>query len=616
MFEKKDDLPQLRTGPNTSKTGEHNGNTSNGGGNQADNQGKGFTKVTLESEPAAGEVNLTGLWRGELADGEVEIHITHGGQLVEGIKVSHGRYVPQGKVFFRGAHQGKAVFHGKGVKAGLNYSNPVWHPVQFTVIDANSLLVHGDAYGDLMFKRAGTANVKPTAAVQTATAGTAGGATTGGEKKEEGFFFQRDPDAPLRPKSFSPRAEMLSFSPKVLITPEAYMRIQLYVEIGRLEVGWLGTATQLPNGNFLIDQTFLLEQEVTGTETELSVDGQNKLVEELLSPGTDAALDRVNRLRFWGHSHVRMGTSPSGTDESTMMRFANEGMPFYLRGIFNKLGRGEFTIYYYDRGFRICDAPWAVYDPATKKVLLEGHETNRWGYGYRSSGWRRDNTTVYKRSGGDAPNLNQVNGPGVQQTQPGGVNWQQNPMRPSFELPAELVPSDELRREVEAEFAAKVTERTYTFRWREAFGFGGGNDNGPDDVGGQVIVPGDADAEIGTTTGGVNHGIPPVIDGGDGPPTGTGTQKFGGSPNGANGGNANTNQGTGFFDWFFNLFKDDSPPRPQQPTQKKPCACKKCQAQRAAAQQPPQVEQPGNKAGGPTTGGKPKSEVGPKDDTQ
>lgn len=611
MFEKKDDLPQLRTGPQTSLPGKKNEGTA-GGGNQADNQGQGGTKVTLESEPAAGEVNLTGLWRGELADGEVEIHITHGGQLVEGIKVSHGRYVPQGKVFFRGAHQGKAVFHGKGVKAGLNYSNPVWHPVQFTVMDANTLLVHGDSYGDLIFKRAGTANVKPAAVTQTPTTGVAG--TTGGvttEKKEEGYFFQREPDAPLRPKSFNPRAEMLSFSPKVLITPEAYMRIQLYVEIGRLEVGWLGTATQLPNGNFLIDQTFLLEQEVTGTETELSVDGQNKLVEELLGPGTDAALDRVNRLRFWGHSHVRMGTSPSGTDESTMMRFANEGMPFYLRGIFNKLGRGEFTIYYYDRGYRVCDAPWAVYDPATKKTLLEGHEAGRWGYGYRNN-WRRDNTTVYKRSGG----MNQTSGPGSQTSGPnGGVNWQ-SPMNPVFELPAELVPSDELRREVEAEFAAKVTERTYTFRWREAFGFGGGNDNGPDDVGGQVIVPGDADAEIDATARGGNPDVPPVIDGGDGPPTGTGTQKVGGQPVWSNT-TTNNNKGTGFFDWFFNLFKDDSPPRPQQPTEKKPCNCKKCQDQRAAAQQPPKVE-PGNNAVGQTngSGGKPKSNDGPKDDTQ
>lgn len=611
MFEKNDDLPQLKTGPNAGKPGIPGGDT---GTNKGDETAKP-TPTPTGAETQNTEVNLTGLWRGDLADGEVEIHITHGGQLVEGIKVSEGKYVPLGKVFFRGAYQGKSVFHGKGVKAGFGYSNPVWHPIQFTIIDANTLLVHGDAYGDLMFKRAGKQTVKATPF--TAQPTTTGTGTTGGsaDKKEEGggYFFQRDPDAPLRPKHFSPRAEMLSFSPKVLITPEAYMRIQLYVEIGRLEVGWLGTATQLPNGNFLIDQTFLLEQEVTGTETELSVEGQNKLVEELLTPGTDAALDRVNRLRFWGHSHVRMGTGPSGTDESTMMRFATEGMPFYLRGIFNKLGRGEFTIYYYDRGYRICDAPWAVWDPASKKIILEGSEAGRYGYrGYQSSqyrpSWKRDEdrgTTVINRH---PANQDAKGNEPWRSSQP----WNSNSSSgPAFELPAQLIPSAELRREVEEEFAAKVTERSYTsFRWRDAFGFGDKNEteNAGANAGEgqeQVTAGGDTQSEGW-------GGTPPVLDTGDGAPTGPGTQKS--VPAGVpvrtpQGPNPDKKEGgTGLVDWFLGLFRDDSPKPPVRPVQVPPpapkpgCNCPKCQQLRSFA---PKGQQPLNGGTQPKADGQP-----------
>jgi hypothetical protein len=79
----------------------------------------------------------------------------------------------------------------------------------------------------------------------------------------------------------------------------------------------------------------------------------------------DEGFDLLNKMRFWGHSHVRMGTSPSGTDESTMLRFRDEGLDWYVRGIFNKHGRAEFTVYFFDIGFAVCDVDWCVIDLAT-----------------------------------------------------------------------------------------------------------------------------------------------------------------------------------------------------------------------------------------------------------
>ena len=258
------------------------------------------------------------------------------------------------------------------------------------------------------------------------------------------YSYQPAPDRPLNPHSCSPRLQSLpNFRmPRVFISPEAYKRMQLYIELARKEVGWLGTCMRLENGDFFIDQTYLLEQEVTPTETELSVEGQNKLVNQLLVDG-DEGLERVNRMRFWGHSHVRMGTSPSGTDERTMDRWQSEGLPWAVRGIFNKLGRAEFTVYLYEDGYRICDAPWAVMDLRTKRVIMAprgGGLYQRPSSYDESRGWwggpERAHDSSYR-----------------------GGSYGTGFYRDEFSVPQELQADEAMRNEITAEFAAKVSER-------------------------------------------------------------------------------------------------------------------------------------------------------------
>jgi len=232
----------------------------------------------------------------------------------------------------------------------------------------------------------------------------------------------RDPDEPLRPHNFSPEVELLYENlPRVLITPEAYKHMCLYVEIASKEVGWMGSVSRMPNGDFLIEETFLLEQEVHETETELAAEAIGRLAMSLIDSGDDG-LEKSNKLRFWGHSHVHMGTFASGTDEATMDRFGREKMPWYVRGIFNKYGRGQFTIYLYDRGMRITDAAWAVYDPVKKSTVMQ--DRRRFG---AFTSFVEGLATI------------------------AGVT-----VSP---IATELQPSDELRQRVEAEFKAKVKER-------------------------------------------------------------------------------------------------------------------------------------------------------------
>lgn len=148
----------------------------------------------------------------------------------------------------------------------------------------------------------------------------------------------------------------------VYVMREAYSRMWHYVDIADKEVGWLGTVEKTPSGDFLITEVFLIKQEVSPVNTDLSEEGIAELAQELFDTRTDG-FELVNAIRFWGHSHVRMDTSPSGQDNLQMKQFRENGCDWFVRGILNKLGRMEFTVFLFDAGVHITDVPWAIYEP-------------------------------------------------------------------------------------------------------------------------------------------------------------------------------------------------------------------------------------------------------------
>lgn len=287
----------------------------------------------------------------------------------------------------------------------------------------------------------------------------------------EPLFRMFQPDAPLHPHAFRPVAELITDSPTIYLSVDAFKRMLLFVEIAGKEVGWLGTVEEVQGGDFLIDKVFLLEQEVTATETELSVDGQNKLVMQLIEQG-DQGLEQANRLRFWGHSHVRMGTWPSYTDERTMQRFGREGLPWYIRGIFNKHGKADFAIHYYDKGYRIKDVPWAVLDAAGGRVLDGKHFNVHGGSGTVVP------ATVAPNS---VPGSDAVKAPDGTPAKPVESAASGSGSSVHYRgLPEVLRPDEQLRKEVLAEFAAKVTERApVVISWLEAI-FGSSSESAGD----------------------------------------------------------------------------------------------------------------------------------------
>jgi hypothetical protein len=171
------------------------------------------------------------------------------------------------------------------------------------------------------------------------------------------------------PHQFKKTIEPIEVAPVIFISRAAYNRMWNYVDLADQEVGWIGTVERRGKV-FLIKEIFLLKQEVGSAECEIKEEGLVGFATEILSSREDG-IEVINSLQFWGHSHVKMGTNPSSQDDSQMETFRQSGHPWFIRGILNKLGRMEFTIYLYESGIKIVDAEWLIWEADSENLRTE-----------------------------------------------------------------------------------------------------------------------------------------------------------------------------------------------------------------------------------------------------
>lgn len=145
--------------------------------------------------------------------------------------------------------------------------------------------------------------------------------------------------------------------PMVLVSYEAYCdTMHLIAEAGVDELAWLGAVRELGGARYLIEQIFLFRQRVHPVKCELDTDATGAFVHELLCGNPDARA-LVPRLRFWGHLHP-VDPEPSLLDEETMRVFTEA--PWFIRGIFSRIGRAHFTFFDYCRKVKVVDCPWGI----------------------------------------------------------------------------------------------------------------------------------------------------------------------------------------------------------------------------------------------------------------
>ena len=155
----------------------------------------------------------------------------------------------------------------------------------------------------------------------------------------------------------------------VNFTTLAWLKLWALVHTEKGEIGWHGIVEKVTKGMYIIKDILMYPQYVTGTTVQTDDVGYGNWLHKELSD------DEINNLRFHGHSHVNMGTTPSGVD-TTWYNEILQGLgadDFYIFGIFNK--REEFFMEIYDL------AENTIYEKSdiTLNVILDdGNYLNNW----------------------------------------------------------------------------------------------------------------------------------------------------------------------------------------------------------------------------------------------
>lgn len=150
--------------------------------------------------------------------------------------------------------------------------------------------------------------------------------------------------------------------PSVYITPDAKIKLDLYIDEVSSEVSGLGTVEILGKDNFLITDVFLFRQECTDIRTELSSADIAKFLVMAEKEGRDSSL-----VKLWWHSHVDMPVFWSNEDEGTAGKFANG---FMISLVTNKHRKYLCRLDMY-KPFRL------IADNLSFQVLLEANDALR-----------------------------------------------------------------------------------------------------------------------------------------------------------------------------------------------------------------------------------------------
>lgn len=169
----------------------------------------------------------------------------------------------------------------------------------------------------------------------------------------------------LTPHTFSNKVILNEGMPVIYLTREVHRDMCIITNEAAEEIGWLGTVKKVGR-NYVVTELFLPKQSANATTCEISEDGISAIIEELKKEGRDY-LKIANEIRFWGHSHHTMGSTPSGQDDKQLDELATSCGNYFISAITTKGGRIEFVLYLYEAGLEIHDCTWKVWEPNNAK---------------------------------------------------------------------------------------------------------------------------------------------------------------------------------------------------------------------------------------------------------
>jgi hypothetical protein len=187
---------------------------------------------------------------------------------------------------------------------------------------------------------------------------------------------------------------------KLTLTHQARMDIQHYVRHCDYEIGGFGYVKMDSNGNFKVDEIFLVEQEVSGASVDFADSGLEYAINKAVAD------DRLEDLKFCWHSHVEMGAFWSSTDDEMIANMNNGMTPYLVSLVQNKKGETEQRVDFFPkdpelRGFadqiqydldlyyELAPIPEHIKDSYEELVTVDSFETRKYGKSSATNAWTR-----------------------------------------------------------------------------------------------------------------------------------------------------------------------------------------------------------------------------------
>lgn len=148
--------------------------------------------------------------------------------------------------------------------------------------------------------------------------------------------FQNSNVPAITPLYSAPSAQ----PPVVYFTLEAELTVRHLVNTMDVEIAWFGLVRyEEPLNGYVVYKILIPEQEVTGASVDITANAIAQLTSEILDAGEDPS-----HLRYHGHSHVNMVTSPSPTDQDHLADYM-EHSDWFIREIRNKKGSYKLDVF-------------------------------------------------------------------------------------------------------------------------------------------------------------------------------------------------------------------------------------------------------------------------------
>lgn len=186
-------------------------------------------------------------------------------------------------------------------------------------------------------------------------------------------------------------------APTIKITKNAVKWLTAMADLHSHEVGVFGFVDELPDNVYVVRDIFYPKHsEANGATCEISPEGETLMAEWLMSHNRE---DDLSKVKFWGHSHVDMGVSPSVQDEEQSIKRMNMNESYLIRGIFNKAGLLSISFYDYINKRRFDNIKWETDEDEDDKVIrakilelkaLNMPEVKTYGTGYET-GYNNNN---------------------------------------------------------------------------------------------------------------------------------------------------------------------------------------------------------------------------------